>query len=159
MSELTIRNLHVKVEGREILKGVDLVVRQGEVHALMGPNGTGKSTLAYTLMGHPNYEATEGEIWFKDSSQDVLAHAAAGVTHRKFKIPASWQFGPAVSDGLLDFGLMQGDGQHPAPLFHGVIGVGAKVHDHLVDLGRIAQNRGLGRDVLTDFDGGGDGGP
>ena len=68
MSELTIRNLHVKVEGREILKGVDLVVRQGEVHALMGPNGTGKSTLAYTLMGHPNYEATEGEIWFKDKN-------------------------------------------------------------------------------------------
>jgi Fe-S cluster assembly ATP-binding protein len=65
MSELDIRNLHVNVEGKEILKGVDLVVRQGEVHALMGPNGTGKSTLAYTLMGHPNYEVTEGEVWFK----------------------------------------------------------------------------------------------
>lgn len=65
MSELDIRNLHVSVEGREILKGVNLVVRQGEVHALMGPNGTGKSTLAYTLMGHPNYEVTEGEVWFK----------------------------------------------------------------------------------------------
>lgn len=65
MSELDIRNLHVSVEGREILKGVDLVVRQGEVHALMGPNGTGKSTLAYTLMGHPGYEVTEGEVWFK----------------------------------------------------------------------------------------------
>jgi Fe-S cluster assembly ATP-binding protein len=65
MSELVIRNLHVNVAGREILKGVDLIVRQGEVHALMGPNGTGKSTLAYTLMGHPNYEVTEGEVWFK----------------------------------------------------------------------------------------------
>ncbi len=65
MSELDIRNLHVSVEGREILKGVNLIVRQGEVHALMGPNGTGKSTLAYTLMGHPNYEVTEGEVWFK----------------------------------------------------------------------------------------------
>ena len=65
MSELDIRNLHVSVEGREILKGVNLVVRQGEVHALMGPNGTGKSTLAYTLMGHPNYVVTEGEVCFK----------------------------------------------------------------------------------------------
>jgi Fe-S cluster assembly ATP-binding protein len=65
MSELEIQKLHVAVEGKEILKGVDLTVCQGEVHALMGPNGTGKSTLAYTLMGHPNYEVTEGEAWFK----------------------------------------------------------------------------------------------
>lgn len=70
MSELDIRNLHVSVEGREILKGVNLLVRQGEIHALMGPNGTGKSTLAYTLMGHPNYEVTEGEVWFK--GQNIL---------------------------------------------------------------------------------------
>jgi Fe-S cluster assembly ATP-binding protein len=62
MSELVIRNLHVSIEGKEILKGVDLVVRQGEVHALMGPNGTGKSTLSNALMGHPSYEVTEGEI-------------------------------------------------------------------------------------------------
>jgi len=65
MSELNIRNLHVTIDGREILKGVDLLIRQGEVHALMGPNGTGKSTLAYSLMGHPNYVVTEGEVWFK----------------------------------------------------------------------------------------------
>lgn len=65
MSELEIRNLHVRIEGKEILKGVNLTVRQGEVHALMGPNGTGKSTLAYTLMGHPGYQVTEGEILFK----------------------------------------------------------------------------------------------
>src|SRR5512133_3539449 len=71
MSELDIRNLHVSIEGREILKGVNLVVRQGEVHALMGPNGTGKSTLAYSLMGHPSYEITEGEVWFK--GQNILA--------------------------------------------------------------------------------------
>jgi len=70
MSELDIRNLHVSVEGREILKGVDLIVRQGEVHALMGPNGTGKSTLSYTLMGHPNYLPTEGEVIFK--GQNIL---------------------------------------------------------------------------------------
>lgn len=64
MSELVIKNLHVSIEDKEILKGLDLTIKQGEVHAIMGPNGTGKSTLAYTLMGHPNYTVTEGEIWF-----------------------------------------------------------------------------------------------
>ena len=65
MSELVIRNLHVSIEGKEILKGLNLTVRQGEVHAIMGPNGTGKSTLAYALMGHPSYEVTEGEVLYK----------------------------------------------------------------------------------------------
>jgi Fe-S cluster assembly ATP-binding protein len=65
MSELVIKNLHVSIESKEILKGVDLTVKQGEIHAIMGPNGTGKSTLAYTLMGHPSYTVTQGEIWFK----------------------------------------------------------------------------------------------
>jgi len=65
MSELVIKNLHVNIEDKEILKGVDLKIKQGEIHAIMGPNGTGKSTLAYTLMGHPNYEVTDGEVWFK----------------------------------------------------------------------------------------------
>ncbi|KAF0107021.1 MAG: Fe-S cluster assembly ATP-binding protein [Anaerolineaceae bacterium] len=65
MSELIVKNLHVSIEGKEILKGLDLTVKQGEVHAIMGPNGTGKSTLAYTLMGHPSYTVTEGEVWFK----------------------------------------------------------------------------------------------
>lgn len=65
MSELSIRGLRVSINDKEILKGVDLDVNQGEVHALMGPNGTGKSTLAYTLMGHPNYQVTGGEVWFK----------------------------------------------------------------------------------------------
>lgn len=62
MSELTIRNLHVSIEGKEILKGFNLELKTGEVHAIMGPNGTGKSTLAYTIMGHPSYTVTEGEI-------------------------------------------------------------------------------------------------
>ena len=70
MSELVIKNLHVNIEDKEILKGVDLSIKQGEIHAIMGPNGTGKSTLAYTLMGHPSYEVTGGEVWFKD--QNVL---------------------------------------------------------------------------------------
>jgi len=62
---LEIRNLHVSVEDKPILKGVNLTVKQGEVHALMGPNGTGKSTLAYALMGHPNYTVTAGQVIFK----------------------------------------------------------------------------------------------
>jgi len=61
-SVLKIDNLHVSVEGKSILKGVDLEIRQGEIHALMGPNGCGKSTLAYALAGHPRYEVTEGTI-------------------------------------------------------------------------------------------------
>ena len=61
MSELVIKNLHVNVEDTEILRGVDLTIKTGEVHAIMGPNGTGKSTLAYALMGHPKYEITQGE--------------------------------------------------------------------------------------------------
>ena len=70
MSEIEIRNLHAGIEGKEILNGVNLTVHQGEVHALMGPNGTGKSTLAYVLMGHPKYEVTEGEVIF--AGQNIL---------------------------------------------------------------------------------------
>ena len=65
MSLLEIRNLHVRADDKEILKGVDLCVGKGEIHALMGPNGSGKSTLANAIMGHPNLEVTEGEILFK----------------------------------------------------------------------------------------------
>jgi Fe-S cluster assembly ATP-binding protein len=59
---LEIKNLHVNVGDQPILKGIDLLVKQGEVHALMGPNGSGKSTLAYTLAGHPSYEPTAGQV-------------------------------------------------------------------------------------------------
>lgn len=70
MSVLEIKDLHVEIDGNPILKGVNLSVGQGEIHAIMGPNGTGKSTLAYALMGHPVYDVTGGEVWFK--GQNVL---------------------------------------------------------------------------------------
>lgn len=69
---LTIEDLHVEVEGKEILHGVNLSVPKGEVHAVMGPNGSGKSTLANTLMGHPRYIITKGKIIFNDEEISKL---------------------------------------------------------------------------------------
>ena len=79
---LEIKNLHVNVDGREILNGLDLTLPQGEVHAIMGPNGSGKSTLAYVLAGKEDYEVTAGSITW--NGRDLLAmdpseRAASGV--------------------------------------------------------------------------------
>lgn len=71
MSELVIKNLHVSVADKEILKGLDLIVRQGERHALMGPNGNGKSTLLAAIMGNPKYTVTQGTIEL--DGKDVLS--------------------------------------------------------------------------------------
>jgi Fe-S cluster assembly ATP-binding protein len=68
LSELEIKNLHVSVDGKEILRGLDLAVPVGEIHAIMGPNGSGKSTLASAIMGHPKYEVTQGDILWKGKS-------------------------------------------------------------------------------------------
>ena len=61
---LEVRNLHARIGEKEILKGIDLVINDGETHAIMGPNGSGKSTLSAVLVGNPLYEVTEGEAWF-----------------------------------------------------------------------------------------------
>ena len=79
---IDIRNLHVSVDGKEILKGIDLSLKPGQVHAIMGPNGSGKSTLSYVLAGRDGYEITKGEVLL--NGQDLLAmepeeRAAAGV--------------------------------------------------------------------------------
>ncbi|GAB3664781.1 Fe-S cluster assembly ATPase SufC [Actinocorallia lasiicapitis] len=71
MATLEIRDLHVTVADKEILKGVNLTVRAGETHAIMGPNGSGKSTLAYAIAGHPKYTVTSGTVTL--DGEDVLA--------------------------------------------------------------------------------------
>lgn len=97
---LEIRNLCASVDEKPILKGLNLTLRKGEVHAIMGPNGAGKSTLAKILAGHPSYEVTSGEIWFKGQNLFELepekrSHAGlfmsfqypleiAGVSNRQF---------------------------------------------------------------------------
>ena len=68
---LEIKDLHVSVKDKEILKGINLTVKQGEIHAIMGPNGNGKSTLLQTIMGNPNYTVTSGSITF--NGEDVLS--------------------------------------------------------------------------------------
>ena len=71
MSVLEIKDLHVSVEDKEILKGINLTIKTGETHALMGPNGNGKSTLLSTIMGHPKYKVTQGSITL--DGEDVLS--------------------------------------------------------------------------------------
>jgi Fe-S cluster assembly ATP-binding protein len=82
MALLEIKSLHVEIDGKQILKGLDLVVNKGEVHAIMGPNGSGKSTLAYVLAGKAGYEPTKGEVLF--NGQNIFdmqpdERAAAGL--------------------------------------------------------------------------------
>ena len=86
---LTVKDLHVNVEDKEILHGVDLTINKGETHVLMGPNGTGKSTLGYALMGNPRYSVTEGEIWFqgKNITEEAVNERAKDGIFLSFQNP------------------------------------------------------------------------
>lgn len=82
MTTLIIEDLHVSIKEKEILKGFNLTVKTGEIHAIMGPNGTGKSTLAAAIMGHPDFEITKGSIWLNDTNildLEVDERARAGL--------------------------------------------------------------------------------
>ncbi|HEY1762096.1 MAG TPA: Fe-S cluster assembly ATPase SufC [Acidimicrobiales bacterium] len=90
---LELRNVHAEAEGSSILRGVDLVVNEGEVHALMGPNGAGKSTLASVVMGHPGYRVTSGEILLL--GEDISSWSAD--TRARAGIFLAFQYPEAIS--------------------------------------------------------------
>ncbi len=90
---LQIKNLHAAIDGAPILKGLDLTLPAGEVHAIMGPNGAGKSTLAKILAGHPAYETTDGEVWFK--GQDLLSLEPEERSH--LGLFMSFQYPPEIA--------------------------------------------------------------
>lgn len=99
MNIIEIKNLHASIDGKPILKGLTLSIGKGEVHAVMGPNGAGKSTLAKILAGHPSYEVTEGEVWFKGQNlleMEPEERAAAGL-FMSFQYPIEI---PGVSNQL-----------------------------------------------------------
>ena len=89
---LEIKNLHAGINGKEILKGIDLTINDGEVHALMGQNGAGKSTLSNILVGNPAYEVTQGSITF--NGKDLLALSPEERAHEGLFLRSSnpWRF-------------------------------------------------------------------
>ena len=91
---LKIEDLHVSIKDREILKGVNLEVKAGEVHAIMGPNGTGKSTLASAIAGKSGYEVTQGNVWFKGKTcwicrlRTAPEKASSSASNTRWRSPA-----------------------------------------------------------------------
>lgn len=113
MSELTISDLHVEIAGKEILKGVNLTLKTGEIHAIMGPNGTGKSTLSESIMGNPAYKVTRGSV--KLDGQELLGlpvdeRARAGLflaMQYPAEIPLAMQY-PAEIPGVTNAEFIRG---------------------------------------------------
>ncbi len=90
---LSIKNLHAKIEDKEILKGLNLEVKPGEVHAIMGPNGSGKSTLSSVIAGHEDYEITEGEIIYEGNiiNEEAVEDRARDGIFLAFQYPIEFQ--------------------------------------------------------------------
>jgi len=117
MAELEIKNLHVSVEDKEILRGLDLTVEKGGIHAMMGPNGSGKSTLANAIMGHPALDITEGSIHFNGediTDADPDERSQAGI-FMAFQYPVAIP-GVAVSKYLRMILNAQREARGEAPL-------------------------------------------
>ncbi len=136
---LEIKNLHVSVENKEILKGINLAIHPGEVHAIMGPNGSGKSTLANVLMGHPKYAITNGQILLDGvdiTTAKVQDRAKAGLFLSQQYLPEV--AGVTVSSFLRTaIAAKTGEKQHPV-----------KFHKHLL---AVMESLGMNKDFAARY--------
>ena len=138
MSTLEIKNLYARVPEKDILKGVDLVIKTGEVHAIMGPNGTGKSTLSSVIMGHPKYEVTGGEITLDGESiidKKVDERARMGLF-------LAYQYPSEVS------GVTNSDFVHAAMKANGYTG---SVYKFAIKYDKVCKDLKMGSDFATRY--------
>lgn len=128
MKTLEIKNLHVRVEDKEILKGVNLTVNENEVHALMGPNGNGKSTLLAAVMGHPKYTVTEGSVFY--NGEDLLAMPVDARSRAGLFLAMQYpQEIPGVTNSDFLRAAMNARSEKPVPLFRFIKEMEKTIHD------------------------------